>query len=405
MIILHIDMNSYFATVEQQSNPFLRGKPICVAGKASNERTICAALSIEAKKMGCHGPMPVKEAQAVCPSIIIVEADFNKYQYVSRKLFSILESYTPLIEIFSIDEAFIDLTGMVKNHPEAMAVAQDIKQRLKSEVGDYLTCSIGISHNKLLAKLASEMQKPDGLTIIDQYNLNDILASTPIEDVCGIGRQLGAKLKIMSIKTMTDLANCPLDRLTHFFGKNQAQLLQNMGQGLDNSPVLPYFNYPAEKSYGHSYTLPKNIFKSHDAEKVLLKLSEKVARRLRQDKVFGRTVNLYIRFFDFSGISEQETVSHFINDGYDIYQIGLLILARHKIDKPIRAVSISISNIKKQTDTPNLLLANDIKTQKSTKATDEINDRYGEFTVFRASLTEIKDRVQNIPDGRNKRIF
>lgn len=398
-------MNSYFATVEQQSNPFLRGKPVCVAGKASNERTICAALSIEAKKMGCHGPMPVKEAQAVCPDIIVVEADFNKYQYVSRKLFSILESYTPLVEIFSIDEAFIDLTSIVKNHQEATAVAQDIKQRLKDEVGDYLTCSVGIARNKLLAKLASEMQKPDGLTIINECNLSDILATTPADEVCGIGRQIGAKLKMMSIKTMSDLANCPLERLTHFFGPRQAQILQNMGQGIDNSPVLPYFLYPEEKSYGHSYTLPKNIFEASDAEKVLLKLSEKVARRLRKDKVYGRTINLYIRFFDFTSISEQETVSRFINDGLDIYQIGLLILARHKITKPIRAVGVSITNIKKQADTPNLLLADDIKMQKSTKAIDKINDRYGEFTVFRASLTKIKDKVQNIPDGRNKRIF
>ncbi|MEI6040192.1 MAG: DNA polymerase IV, partial [Candidatus Berkelbacteria bacterium] len=401
----HIDMNSYFATVEQQSNPFLRGKTICVAGKASNERTICAALSIEAKQMGCHGPMPVKEAQAVCPGIIVVEADFDKYQYVSRKLFTILESYTPKVEIFSIDEAFIDLTGIIKNHQEAMAVAQDIKQRLKDEVGDYLTCSIGISHNKLLAKLASEMQKPDGLTIIDKNNLADILTTTPVEDVCGIGRQIGAKLKIMSIKTMSDLTNCSLDRLAHFFGPRQAQLLQNMGKGLDNSPVLPYFEYPAEKSYGHSYTLAKNVFTTKDAQQVLLKLSEKVGRRLRQDKVLGRTIGLYIKFFDFTSISEQETVSRFIDDGYNIYQIGLLILARHKITKPIRAVGINISNIKKQTDTPNLLLIDDIKSQKTIKATDKINNRYGEFTIFRASLTKIKDKVQNIPDGRNKRLI
>ena len=398
-------MNSYFATAEQQSNPFLRGKPVCVAGKGSGERTICAALSVEAKKMGVKGIMSVWEARNLCPDIIVVAADFNKYQFISRQLFSILESYSPNVEIFSIDEAFVDLTRICKNIEEAQNIALDIKARLKSEVGDYLTCSIGISHNKLLAKLASEKQKPDGLTIIDKNNLNDILATTPIEDVCGIGPRLSKRLYPLGIKSMQDLAQTNLQRLTHFFNPRQAKILKMMGQGIDYEPVLPYWQFPLEKSYGHSYTLPKNVFKKEEAFKVLLKLAEKVARRLRKAKVLGRTIHIYIRFFDFTSYGEQTTLTHFTNDGLEIYQVGLKIITKYHFSKPIRAVGISITNLKNSVDTPALLLPEDIKNNEVIKASDAINDRYGEFTLFRASLTKIKDKVQNIPDGRNKRIM
>ena len=404
-IVLHVDMNSYFATVEQQSNPFLRGKPICVAGKGSGERTVCAAMSIEAKRLGCKGAMSVWQAKEICPSIIIVQADYTKYQFVSRQMFRILESYTPLIEIFSIDEAFLDVTGICKNHQEAIDIAKNIKQRLKEEIGDYLTCSIGISHNKLLAKLASEMQKPDGLTIIDKNNLNDILAKTPIEDVCGIGPRLSRRLNLIGIKLMKELGNTELKRLTHFFGPRQGLILKMMGQGKDDSLVLPYYLYPSEKSFGHSYTLPKNIFGAHETKQVLLKLAEKVGRRMRQAKVVGQTIHLYVRFFDFSGIGQQTTVSRATNDGLEIYKIGLNIMKNYKLDKPIRAIGISVSKIKNNTDICPPLLPEDIQGENVIKATDIINDRYGEFTLFRASLATVKNKIENIPDGRNKRIM
>jgi DNA polymerase-4 len=404
-IILHIDMNSYFATVEQQSNPFLRGKPICVAGKGSGERTVCAALSIEAKKMGCKGAMSVWEAREVCPSIVVVQADYTKYQFVSRAVFAIFESYTPLVEIFSIDEAFLDLTNICNDYIEAQAISISIKERLKHEVGDYLTCSIGISHNKLLAKLASEMQKPDGLTILDKAVLPKILAETPIEDVCGIGRQITKKLHLLSIRTMAELGSCNLERLIVFFGKNQGKTLHFMGQGISDDTVLPYYQYPAEKSFGHSYTLPKNIFKPDEAKPVLLKLAEKVARRMRKAKAMGKTIHLYVRFSDFAGFAEQTTIANFINDGLKIYEIGLRIIEQYNPNKPIRAISITVTNLKREMDVPQALLAEDIDQEKIVKASDIINDRYGEFTLFRASLVPVKNKIENIPDGRNKRIM
>jgi len=404
-IILHVDMNSYFATVEQQSNPFLRGKPICIAGKASNQRTVCAALSMEAKKFGLKSGVSAWEAQNICPQIQIVEADYAKYQFVSQKVFKILESYSPIIEIFSIDEAFLDLTELAKNIDQAKDIAMNIKKRIKDEIGDYLTCSVGISHNKLLAKLASEMQKPDGLTVIDKNNLNNILTKTPIEDVCGIGRAYTRKLQLLGIKYMKDLDTCKLSRLDHFFGTRQAQIFKLIGQGIGDKQVNPYYNMADEKSVGHSYTLPKYLFKEEDAQKVLLKLAEKVGRRLRKLKVSGRTIHTYIRYFDFTGCGEQTTVSRFTNDGLEIYQIALKIWSKWDTKRPIRAVGVSVSQLQKDNQIGSSILTEDIRNENVLKAGDIINDRYGEFTIFRASLTKIKDKVQNIPDGRNKRIY
>lgn len=403
-IIMHVDMNSYFATVEQQSNPFLRGKPICVAGKGSGERTVCAALSIEAKKLGLRGAMGVWEARQLCPDIIVVQADYAKYQFISRKMFGILESYTPLIEIFSIDEAFLDLTGIATDIAGARKIALDIKQRLKTEIGDYLTCSIGISHNKLLAKLASGMQKPDGLTVINKSDITAVFSQTLVEDICGIGPRLTHKLQALEIKFMSQIEDCPLERLINFFGQRQGKIFKLMGQGIDDSIVLPYYEYPAEKSFGHSYTLPKNIFKTHEVKNVLLKLAEKVGRRMRRNNVSGRTIQIYVRFFDYSGFSEQQTIPRFIDNGLEIYKIGLNMIKKIKSAKPIRMVSISVTNLQRNIDIPMPILAHDQKTRIITKALDEINDRYGEFNIFRASLTKVKDKIQNIPDGRSKRI-
>lgn len=404
-IIMHVDMNSYFATAEQQANPFLRGKAICIAGKSSSERTVCAALSVEAKKFGLKSGVSVWEARQNCPSIIIVPADYSKYQFISRQVFTILEQFTPLIEIFSIDEAFLDLTDLVRNTEEAKEIAYRIKSEIRTKIGDYLSCSIGISHNKILAKLASEMQKPDGLTVINHDNLKEILQKTPVEDLCGIGPKLTRKLNLLGLKTLAQLGECDPTRLSRFLGANNGKCLHLWGQGIDNAPVTPYYEYPSEKSFGHSYTLPKNIFGVSETKQVLLKLAEKVGRRLRRAKVCGRTVHLFVRFFDFSGLSQQITVNDFINNGLKIYEIGLKIMRQNSLNKPIRALGISVTNIVKDKNIPQSLLAEDIEQEQLIKAADIINDRYGEFTLFRASLTTVKNKIENIPDGRNKRIM
>lgn len=402
-MIMHLDMNSYFATAEQQSNPYLRGKPICIAGKGKNERTVCAAASIEAKKYGVKSGTSVWQAKALCPSIQIVPADYAKYQFISRQVFSLLEEYTPKIEIFSIDEAFMDLSH-IETYTEAAVLGDEIKFRIKTEIGDYLKCSIGLAENKLLAKLASEKQKPDGLTIIKKEEVAAVLEKTPIGELCGIGRRLQFQLNQLGVKKVGQLGHYPLMNLTKLFGAHTGRHLKQMGQGIDFSYVLPYFEFPAEKSFGHSYTLPKDISDFKEAKKVLLKLSEKVGRRLRKKGFFGRTVHIYLRFHDFTGFSQQMT-THSIQDGFEIYQTGLKILEQFDFQKPIRLIGVSIGNLSQEKNESQLLLAHDQKQEQLLKATDKINDHFGEFTIFRAALTKIKNRIENIHDGRNKRIM
>lgn len=402
-MILHLDMNSYFATVEQQCNPFLRGKPVCVGGKSDNNRTVCAAASYEAKKYGVKSGTSVWEAKKLCPHIQVVPADYTKYQFISRQVFSLLSEYSDKVEIFSIDEAFIDLNH-IETYTEAAVLAQEIKYRIKNQIGDYLKCSVGLSENKLLAKLASEKQKPDGLTIIKKDDIDVVLSTTPIEDLCGIGRRLQYHLNQLGITKVGELGRYPLDNLIKLFGSHTGLHLQQMGQGIDPSPVLSYFDFPPEKSFGHAYTLPVDISNIDDIKKVLLKLSEKVGRRLRKKGFSGQTIHLYLRFNDFSGTGQQVT-THFIQDGFDIYQTALTILSCQNLQKPIRLISVSISNLSSSQTISQTLFPRDKKAQQLLKATDIINDHFGEFTVFRGVLTHIKDRIENIPDGRSKRLM
>jgi len=405
-IIMHIDMNSYFATVEQQSNPLLRGKPICVAGKSLNsERTVCCAASVEAKKFGLKSGMGVWEAKNLCPNITIVTADYLKYQFISQKFIRLLENYTPLIEVFSIDEAFLDLTGQIDSLEEVIPIAMEIKSRLKEEIGDYLTCSVGISTNKLMAKLASEKVKPDGLTLIREDEIKKILLKTPIEELCGIGRRLEPRLNALGIKTAGELGCFSTESLTRLFGPHLGQKLSQMGKGIDSSPVVPYYEMPPEKSFGHSYTLPKDISQLKEINKVLLKLAEKVGRRMRQAKAMGRTIYLYVRFFDRTGKSMRITISTFTNDGFQIYLLAKNLLKKCFTGKPIRLIAVSMTNIKPSKNISQAVLPLDQQNDHILKMLDKINNRYGEFTIFRANLTQIKDRIENIPDGRNKRFI
>jgi len=400
-IIMHVDMNSYFATVEQQANPCLRGKPLCIAGKGSGERTVCAAASIEAKKFGVKSGCPVWEARRLCPSIILVQADYHKYQFVSHQIFSILESYSPIMEIFSIDEAFLDLSHINRINT-VISIAHDIKARIKEEVGDYLKCSIGISFNKLLAKLASEMKKPDGLTIIDKNNVDNILAQTPVEDLCGVGRSFKARLNSLGINTAKEMGECPLEKLISIFGPHHGKILHLMGQGKDASLVAPHFLLGPEKSFGHSYTLPRELSGLDDTLKVLLKLCQKVGRRMRKAGCSGRTIQVYVRFLDFTGMSKRLTLTRHINDGNDIYKLAKEMLGKSL--PPIRAIGVSIGNLVRLNRVSMPILPQDQQKESVLKAQDKINDKYGEFTVFPAALARIKNRIENIPDGRTKRI-
>ena len=383
--IFHVDMNAYFASVEQAANPFLRGKPIAVGGGTSGNRTIVAACSYEAKARGVTNAMPYWEAKKLCPDLIMVAGDMNKYIYTSSEIMQILRGYTPLVEVFSIDEAFLDVTNIVPrpSSPDPISLAKDIKRKIREKFN--LTCSIGISYNKLLAKLAGELKKPDGLKVITPADIPDGLKDVPVSTLCGVGRKLEEYLGQMGIKTFGKLNRCPRETLVKRFGAACGEHLWQMGQGIDNSEVLPSSHEIEAKSMGHSYTLPKSTSDMDEVKGYLLRLAEQVGRRLRKDNYRGNVVHVSLGFGDYQFWGKQKKIDDHIDDGYEIFKVAEGLIDNRLTKDKVRFVGVSVSNLFHKLDQISLLPEKEAN-KKALKAVDQINDRFGEFTVERASI-------------------
>jgi DNA polymerase-4 len=390
-IILHLDMNAFFASVEQQSNPALQGKPIAVIG--SNGRTVITTASYEARKFGVKTGMAIWEAKRQCPQLILVVGDNQKYTYTSSRIFNMMLDYTPLVEVFSIDEAFLDITGSMGIFGTPERIVYLMKARIKHSFG--LTCSVGIGPNKLIAKLASDMKKPDGVTLIRPEEVAQVLETIPIMDICGIGAQTEKKLNLLGIKTCGDLGRFPVDILKRKFGINGLHL-HDMGLGIDHSPVVPASDQDKVKSVGHSMTLKRDISRRQDILKYLLQLSEMVGRRARRYGVSGKTVHLYIRYADFySSIGKQQTLANPINQSDDIYKAVMDILDTIELQQPVRLLGVRLTNLRYHVmQLP--LFPQERKKSLMVNAMDAVNNRYGDFTVTFASLMDTEEKGSHV---------
>ena len=385
-VIFHADMDAFFAAVDQQYNPALRGKPIVICGNAK-KRTVVAACSYEAKAFGIKNGMSVYEAKALCPQVLLVGGNPEKYVDISQRIFNLLAEFTPQMEIFSIDEAFLDMTGTYTFFgPEPEEVAQQIKQRIRQGWG--LTCSIGIGPNKLMAKLASGLQKPDGLVRIRQSKIPALMERLPVQELCGIGEKLKGYLSELGIVTCVQLGRAPEDLLVQRFGVI-GRLLKRMGQGLDDSPVLAYHTPSVVKSMGHAYTLPRDTWDEEEIRSTLLRLSEQVARRLRVDGTQGRTVHLTVRFADFTTLSHQRTAAYPTDAGWMIYRmaVGLLEEYCRPLPQKVRLLGVGVSNLIQGTRQMSLL-EDEQRWSLLDRCMDRVSDRFGEFTVVRAGALE-----------------
>lgn len=398
-IIMHIDMNAFFASVEQQSNPALRGKPIAVTGSSS--RTVILTASYEARAFGVKTGLTMWEARQKCPELIIVPGNNRLYTHVSSGIMKLLHDYTPLVEVFSIDEAFMDITGSVKLFGGVERICNLIKSRIKTGFG--ISCSIGIAPNKLLAKLASEMKKPDGLTIIRPEEISRTLEQLPIKELCGIGRKTERHLVMMSIHTCGELGRCDEARLTRKFGIVGPRLKQ-MGLGIDASPVVPAEDAEEVKSVGHSMTLKRDVRERVDILRFLLQLAEMVGRRARRYGVWGRTVHLTIRYADFTTFGKQASLREHINLSDDIYNATVKILDSLELTQPVRLLGIRLTNLQHQTS--QLPLFPEEQTRlRLTEAMDRVNNRFGDFVVMYGSLLDQEDKGSHVispawrPDG------
>jgi DNA polymerase IV len=382
--ILHIDMNAFFASVEQRANPSLRGKTMAVIG--SIHRGVILSPSYEARAFGVKTGMTYGEAMRACPGLLLVPADPSKYSHTCEELLGIWKDFTPLVELFSIDEAFLDVTGCERLIGDPVQIAIQIKERIWREKG--LTCSIGIAPNKLLAKLGSDMQKPDGLVLISPEDVADVLEDLCVKEICGIGPSLTQCLATMGIRTCGELGRTHLRKLTAQFGI-VGERLRDMGLGIDHDPVVPLALQHEEesKSIGHSMTLTEDCADLEMLERHVLQLSEKVGRRLRRGSYHGCTVCLTIRYADFQTFTRQRRLHHAVNHGLDIYSAIRELLRDIRLEQTVRLVGVSVSGLARNVvQMP--LFGEERKRTFVTEAMDDINDRFGEFTITWGTLAD-----------------
>jgi len=383
-------MNAFFASVEQQANPELRGKPIAVVGGGG--RTVITTSSYEARAKGVKTGMAIWEGKRVCPELVIVVGDNRKYTYTSTKINEIFRDYTPEVESFSIDESWLDVTHSLGIFGSAVSIAYLIKARIRHSFG--ITCSIGIAPNKLLAKLASDMQKPDGLTVIAPEDVSRVLERMPIKDLCGVGKKMQRHLNMMSIYTCGELGRCDEGRLTRKFGIVGSRL-KEMGQGIDHSPVVRFGEEDGVKSVGHSRTLERDIDDPAEIRRFLLQLSEMVGSRARKYSVSGKTVHLYVRYADFfSSWGKQTTLKNYVNQSDDIYRAALAILDTVELKQPVRLLGVTLSNLKHQAEQLPLF-EEERKKLFATQAMDKLNERFGSMAVTYGSLLPGKENSGN----------
>ncbi len=414
--ILHIDMNSFFATVEQQANPRLRGKPIGVTGGDRLTRTVLSTASVEAKRLGIKTGMQIWQAKRICPQLILVVGDSDKYLTCTTKFLNILKDYTPNLEVFSIDEAFLELNSegwQARGTPiecpqgacdrghrmgvkpdrtpmleDPRSIAQEIKSRIRSEIGEWITCSIGISYNKLMAKLASGLQKPDGLVIIkNQEEAVKILDKVDLEEICGIGVRIKKRLFNMGITNFAALRQVPEECLLASF-KSYGKILYNMARGIDETPVKPFYEREEVKSVGHRYTIDHDTADMIELKQILLKLSELVAARLRGKKLTGKTIHFWYRAADFSGNSMQHSLGIYTADGLAVFQEGWKIFQEIWQGEKVRMVGIAVSNLKPANPRNQTFLPEENRQEKIIQTLDKVNNKFGDFTLMRGILLQ-----------------
>jgi DNA polymerase-4 len=379
-IILHIDMDAFFISVEQRDDPSLKGKPAAVCGSLS--RSVVTSATYEARPYGIRAGMSIQEAKRRCPQLILVEGDHSKYTETAARIFSVLKDYTPLVEVASIDEAYLDITQSQLLFKSPLHIAQLIKDRIRE--GEQLTCSVGIAPNKLLAKLGSNLKKPDGLVVIKKEEVEAILSDLPVSKLYGIGPKLTEALNSLGLFSCGQLGKFPVPLLNKRFGLI-GERLHEMGLGLDESPVLPFDEEEDAKSISHSVTLEEDTSDLNTLRKVLLQLSERVSRRMRPDGFYGRRVVLTIRYSDFYTFSKQNTISKWIHSGPEIYQEALEIFESISHPKPIRLLGVGVSLLKKEWCQLALFERGD-KKEKMLQAMDRVNERFGDWTLTWASL-------------------
>ena len=395
--IIHLDLDAFFASVEQRDNPAYQGKPLIVGGISdgegnSNRGVVCAA-SYEARKYGVHAGMPIWEARQKCPQGIFIPSQMNKYLEASKKFFQICSNYTPLIEPLSIDELFLDVSGCESLFGSSEIISRKIKERVHQELG--LKVSVGIAENKFLAKIATNLGKPDGFYIIPSKDIQKILYPLPISALWGIGKKTEELLKKSGIYLVEQLAQMPDSILENLLGKN-GKKIKLLAQGIDESPVTPP---STAKSIGKETTFSTNITEKAILIKELLKISQMVGYTARKKGYKGRTITLKIRFHNFITFNRSKTLENPTHLDDIIFKtvVELLDKVRHK-KGGVRLLGIKLSNLTLGNERKQLKFSRDEEDKKDekleqlTQSLDKIRKKFGSKAVTRASLLKVKKK-------------
>ena len=332
-------MDAFYASVEVQDNPELKGKPVVVGG--TSDRSVVSAASYEARKYGIHSAMATVKARRLCPTAIFLPVRMDRYHEVSAQIMAIFHRFTPLVEPISLDEAFLDVTCSTGLFGEAPVIAREIKNLIIKETG--LTASAGVATSKLLAKIASDLQKPDGLTVVEAGREREFLSALPISKLWGAGGKTLEALALLNVRTIGDLAALPEDFLTAKFGKH-GRHLHLAANAIDDRPVVPTRE---AKSIGHEETFSEDLTDLTVISRELLALATKVGERLRRHELQGQTVTLKIKYYDFTTSSRSLTLAEPTSDTMEIFrQAGELLRKTEAGRKPVRLVGISVSNLR-----------------------------------------------------------
>ena len=335
--IIHLDLDAFYASVETLDNPEIAGKPVIVGG--GGKRGVVTAASYEARKFGVHSAQPVATARRLCPDGVFLPVRMGRYKEMSDRVFEIFRRFSPLVEALSIDEGFLDVTGTERLFGGALEVARKIKEAVASETG--LTVSAGVAASKFVAKIASDMNKPDGLTVVPRGKEKEFLGPLPVGKLWGVGKVTETALHRMGVKTIGDLASVPAENLKKRFGKHGLHL-HRLANGIDDREVEPEHEV---KSIGHEDTYDEDIRDREAIGKELLSLAHRVSSRLRRKGFRGRTVTLKVKYHDFTQVTRAATLPSPTDDGATIYRTVIPLLKKTEAGRrPVRLLGISVSH-------------------------------------------------------------
>ena len=385
-VILHSDINSCFANIECLYNPDLRGKPVSVCGSIEERHGIVLASTIEAKRRGVSTGEAIWQAKKKCPELITVKPNYDRYVRFSRLTRQIYADYTDRVEPFGLDEAFLDVTGHPKATDGGRAIAEEIRRRVKFELG--VTVSVGASFNKIFAKLGSDLKKPDAVTVISPSDYRERIWPLPVESLLYVGRATRKKLRGCGINTIGDLAAAREDVLENLLGK-MGSILHSFANGYDRTPVARIGDESAVKSISHGTTPPRDIKTMQDARIILTMLTESVAQRLRSHGFAAGLVSVNLRSTSLNCIQHQRKLLRRTSLSTEILDTALELIGEvWDMSVPLRSVTVGVSDLSSQALPDQLSVFTDesrrIKREKLDIAIDDIRRRFGHYSIMRA---------------------